>query len=92
MKYKDDNIGTISSFLLAIVIILWGIKMIAKNLVAVGVSSRTLSLSGFGGEYLILMGLILLFVAYHGLSPLGKIRRFLEGDFKKKDKQKQSKK
>ncbi|PTX22307.1 hypothetical protein C8N40_101129 [Pontibacter mucosus] len=95
MKGKADNVSTISFFLIAIVLIIWGIKMIVKNLVAVGINSRTLSLSGFGGEYLILMGLIFLVVAYYSLSPLGKIRQFLEGDFKnrkeKKDKRKQSK-
>lgn len=96
MKRKDDNIGTISLFLIAIFLIIWGVKMVVKNLVAVGVNSRTLSLSGFGGEYLILFGLIFLVVSYYSLSPLGKIRQFLEGNLnnrrKSKDKQKQSKK
>lgn len=92
MNGKDDNIGTISSFLIAIVLIIWGIKMIVYNLVAMGVNSRTLSLSGFGGEYLILMGSILLVVAYYSLSPLGKIRQFLEGDFKSRRKGKGKKK
>lgn len=86
MKGKDDTIGTISLFLLAIIFILWGIKMIATNLVAVGINSRTLFLSGFGGEYLILIGSIFLVVAYYSLSPLGRIRQFFEGSYKHRKK------
>lgn len=74
--------------MLAVVSIIWGIKMIVYNLVVVGVNSRTLSSSGFGGELLILLGLILLVVAYYSLSPFSKIRQFLEGDLKNRNKKK----
>ncbi|RIJ42476.1 hypothetical protein D1627_00990 [Pontibacter oryzae] len=92
MKGKKDRIGTISSFIMAIVFIIWGIKMIVYKLVAIGVNSRTLSPSGFGGELLILIGLIFLVVAYYSLSPFSKIRQFFEGDFKNRNKKKDNKK
>ncbi|SFF99480.1 hypothetical protein [Pontibacter chinhatensis] len=88
MKGKKDKVGSISLFMLAVVLIIWGIMMIVYNLVAVGVNSRTLSPSGFGGELLILLGLILLVVAYYSLSPFSKIRQFLEGDLKNRNKKK----
>jgi len=62
--------------------------MMVYKLVAVGVNSRTLSPSGVGGELLILVGLIFLVVAYYSLSPFSKIRQFLEGDLKNRNKKK----
>ena len=64
---------------LALQFIIGGIIMLSKDLVAVGVNSRTLSVSGFGGHLLILIGCIFLIVAYYTLSPFSKIRRFIEG-------------
>lgn len=74
--------------MLAVVLIICGIKMIVYKLGAVGVNSRTLAPSGFGGELLILLGLILLVVAYYSLSPFSKIRQFLKGDLKNRNKKK----
>lgn len=71
---------------MALMLISSGIIMIRDNLVAYGINSRTLSPSGFGGTLLILVGCILLLVAYFSLSPFGKIRTFLEGGNRKKKK------
>jgi hypothetical protein len=68
---------------LALQCIIGGIIMISKDLVAVGVNSRTLSVSGFGGHLLILGGCIFLVVAYYTLSPFSKIRSYFEGGTKK---------
>ncbi|WP_187263156.1 hypothetical protein [Pontibacter beigongshangensis] len=78
MQKKRFNINAIVCFILALEFLGAGIYMLINNLVAYGVRSRTLSLYGFGGSLLILVSIVFFYVAYHSLSPFGKIRTFLE--------------
>lgn len=75
---KKSSVPTFT-LILSLLFIAMGVTMIAKNLVAVGINSRTLQPSGFGGALLILIGIIFLIVSYFSLSPFSKIRQFFEG-------------
>lgn len=85
---KGDFIGSLAY---ALLFIIGGIIMIAKDLVAFGVNSRTQMLSGFGGHLLILIGSIFMVVAYYSLSPFSRIRRFFEGGLENEKKNKKDK-
>ncbi|WP_017734088.1 hypothetical protein [Nafulsella turpanensis] len=74
MKVKNNYTG----FIFAIVFLALGIGMISQDMVAIGVNSRTHSLSGFGGSLLIFVGIIFLVVGYYGLSPFSHLRRIIE--------------
>ncbi|WP_076666891.1 hypothetical protein [Pontibacter indicus] len=86
MKFKTNKSDLINTLIAAIFLLGSGIWMIVNDLVAVGVHSRTLSASGYGGHLLILVSLIFFYVAYHCLSPFSKIRRFFEGNRRRKKK------
>jgi hypothetical protein len=93
MKKKKSSYGYVIPLFYGLLFIVGGIFMIAKNRVAFGINSRTLSLSGFGGHLLILIGCIFLVVAYYSLSPFSKTRKFFEGGLgKEKSKKKNSNK
>jgi hypothetical protein len=62
------------TLLLALLFIAAGVIMIANNMVAVGINSRTLQRSGLGGGLLIFVGLIFLVVTYYSFSPFSKFR------------------
>ena len=74
MKIKNNYIG----FFFAIFFIICGIIMLSKDLVGIGINSRTQSFSAVGGPLFILIGFIFLAVGYYGLSPYSRIRRFFE--------------
>ncbi|WP_188500032.1 hypothetical protein [Pontibacter amylolyticus] len=84
MKFKTNKSDFINTLIAAIVLLVSGVWMILTDKVAVGVHSKTLSVSGYGGHLLILVSLIFFYVAYHCLSPFSKIRRFFEGRRRKK--------
>jgi hypothetical protein len=89
---KSNNYNVLALISLGTLFVIGGIIMIINRLVAVGVNSRTLKLSGFGGYLLILVGVIFLYVGYISISPFSKFRSFLEGGSKKKSiKRKNSK-
>ena len=74
MKAKNNYTG----FFFAIFFIISGITMLSKDLVGVGINSRTQSFSAVGGPLFIFVGFIFLAVGYYGLSPYSRIRRFFE--------------
>lgn len=78
-------------FFFAVFFIGCGIAMIVKDLAAIGINSRTQSLSGFGGQLLILIGFIFLVVGYYGLSPYSKVRQFFEGGYIRKKESREKK-
>ena len=81
-KNKKDNDHTWSlmgSLLLSIAFIGYGIIMIANGIYRGGISSYTLKYTATGGELLILVGLVFLYVCYHSISPYSKFRQFFEG-------------
>lgn len=82
MKYKTKFMDFFPTLLSSVIFILSGVVMIVNNTVAVGVNSRTLQSSGFGGWLLIFIGLIFLVVTYNSISPFSKIRNLFESQKK----------
>lgn len=84
MKPRIKISTVLFQFAIAIVFIGSGIFMLIRNLVIGGVYARTNQITGFGGWFLILFGLVFLVVAYFSLSPFSPIREFFEGDKSKR--------
>lgn len=84
MKYKTKFADVFPTLLLALLFIVAGVVMIVNNMVAVGINSRTLQRSGFGGYLLIFIGLIFLVITYYSFSPFSKVRNLFEPRKKKK--------
>lgn len=84
----NNNYG---GFFFAVPFISWGLVMIVKDLAAIGINSRSKSLSGFDGYLLIFIGCIFLIVGYYGLSPYSKVRQFIEGGYRRKKKNRKKK-
>ncbi|MBS9525931.1 hypothetical protein KI659_18060 [Litoribacter alkaliphilus] len=74
MPIKNSGSTSFGMFLVSLLLMISGVVMVVRNLVAVGINSRTLQSSGFGGHYLILIGLVFLGVAYYSLSPFSRWR------------------
>jgi hypothetical protein len=83
MKFKTKIEDVLPTLLLGVFSLIWGIVMIAKDLVAIGIN-RTLQKTGFGGCLPILIGIVFLIVTYYSLSPYSRIREFFEKRRKKK--------
>jgi len=86
MKSKSKIGDKLAILTLSILFIGGGIVMIAKNLIGVGINSRTLHVSAINGYVLVFIGVIFLLVAYYSLSPFGKIRGFIEKAFRRTKK------
>jgi len=80
MANTNKNYDFLSMLLVSLLLISTGVVMIIRNLAAVGMNSRSLQPSGFGGHYLILIGIIFMVVAYYSLSPFSKLRSFFSGN------------
>lgn len=85
---KKSNSLFIFPLAVSVLFILLGGAMIVKGLVAYGVNSRTLKMSGLGGHLFILIGVIFLIVTYYSLSPFSRIRNIDFNFFKRKRKRK----
>lgn len=83
---KKSNSLYIFPLAVSVLFILMGGAMIVKGLVAYGVNSRTLKMSGLGGHLFILVGVIFLIVTYYSLSPFSRIRNINFNFFKRKRK------
>lgn len=89
MKSKGNLENVLVGLSFSLFFLVVGIKMIVEDKVAFGYN-RALQPSGYGGHFLILIGIIGLVATYFNLSPFGKFRQFFEGRVrvKKKDKAK----
>jgi hypothetical protein len=76
------NWTAVSGFGFGLVFMYMGIKMIIKDLHFIGINSRTLQETGFGGYLLLVIGAISIVVGYYALSPYSWLRQL----FKKKKK------
>ncbi len=73
MANKNDNLF-LFPLIMSILFILMGGAMIVKGMVGVGINTRTKMVSGTGGHWLILAGIIFFVVTYYSISPFSKIR------------------
>ena len=71
------NWAAISMFAFAIAWVLLGIKFIIQNIAIVG-EHRNKTLNVVGGWSMLVIGFVFFYVAYHTLSPNGRIRSFVE--------------
>lgn len=85
MAKKNNNLF-LFPLAVSVLFILMGGAMVVKGLVAYGVNSRTLKMSGLGGHLFILIGVIFLIVTYYSLSPFSRIRNINFNFFKRKRK------
>ena len=85
MAKKNNNLF-LFPLAVSVLFILMGGAMVVKGLVAYGVNSRTLKMSGLGGHLFILVGVIFLIVTYYSLSPFSRIRNINFNFFKRKRK------
>ena len=85
MAKKSNNLF-LFPLAVSVFFILMGGAMVVKGLVAYGVNSRTLKMSGLGGHLFILIGVIFLIVTYYSLSPFSRIRNINFNIFKRKRK------
>ena len=83
MAKKNNNLF-LFPLAVSVLFILMGGAMVVKGLVAYGVNSRTLKMSGLGGHLFI--GVIFLIVTYYSLSPFSRIRNINFNFFKRKRK------
>lgn len=77
-KDKDHIWGIIGATIFSIFLIGWGIYMLVSGKYAKGYDHYVQQETGAGGEYYILIGVILIVITYFTLSPFGKIRRFFD--------------
>ena len=87
MKQKTDLSDIVVDLIFAASFILSGVYLLVNRLVVGGTYARNNQVTGFGGWFLILFGVIFLIIAYYSLSPFSKIRQF----FERKSKTKQDK-